>query len=386
MSPLIRVVLVVAGLLVLLAAYFGYNRLTSNDLELKLASTEPFGIRFAILDDRNDNQLEALAQVIIWPVQKRALMYFLNTHARHEIDDDAIRKLSPRSADRFQEFTEISNDYYLTINRSQAVRLLDVLEGMTLIVEESQVFPDSRFQYPRGVRFYPGEQILEYALTERTLEKDPARFYLNTIEKLYRTESTILNLYWRLAEFQEMLSHRDLQAFAAGLVDSNLSTDELSSLFEFLNLENEVHLNVLEVPMEIAKNPVPRRQDLLLVNPKRGRVVFREFKENLRAGRLTSDLFPIEVLNGTEVGGLARRVKQFLQDRGLQVLDADNYPHKPLTKSFIVSRSGDTYVTTRVMEMTALERTRIVFGRTVLDVDVSFIIGSDFDTKQLRLR
>ncbi|MEQ9364828.1 MAG: LytR C-terminal domain-containing protein [Leptospirales bacterium] len=385
MSALTRVLLGLAGLLVCMATYLGYQRLSSNDLELKLSQAAPFGVRFAILDDRNENQLEALAQTIIWPGEKRALLYFMNTHARHEIDDEAIRKLSPRSADRFAEFTEISNDYYITINRSQAVRLLDVLEGITLIVEDNQEFPDARFQYPRGVRFYPGEQILEYALSERTLEKDPSRFYLNTIEKLYRTESTILNLYWRLGQFRETLEHRDMRAFAAGLVDSNLSGEELASLFDFLNLENEVHLNVLEVPMEIVKNPKPRQQDLLLVNPKRGRIVFREFNDDLRAGRLTSDLFPIDVLNGTEVGGLARRVKQFLQDRGLQVLDADNYPHKPLPKSFIVSRSGDTFITTRLMQITALERTRVVFGRSVLDVDASFIIGADFDTKQLRL-
>ena len=128
------------------------------------------------------------------------------------------------------------------------------------------------------------------------------------------------------------------------------------------------------------------RQDKMLVNPKRGRVVFREYEDNLKAGRLNADLFPMEVLNGTEVGGLARRVKQFLQDRGLQVLDADNYPYKPLARSFIVGRSGDTYVATRVMEMTALERTRVVFGRVALDVDATFIIGTDFDTKQLRLQ
>ncbi len=386
MSALTRALLFFGGLIILFAGYLGYQRLTSNDLELQLSGSEPFGIRFAILDDRNENRLEALAQVILWPGEKRALMYFMNTHARHEVDEDAIHDLSPRSADRFAAFTEISNDYYITVNRSRAARLLDVLEGMTLIVEENQEFPDSRFQYPRGVRFYPGEQILEYALSERVLEKDPDRFYLNTIEKLYRTESTILNLYWRLNEFRETLEHRDLSAFAAGMVDSDLSGEELASLFEFLNLENEVHLSVLEVPMEIAKNPQPRKQDLLVVNAKRGRVVFREFTENLRAGRLASDLFPIDVLNGTEVGGLARRVKQFLQDRGLQVLDADNYPHKPLAKSFIVSRSGDTYVTTRLMQITALEPTRVVFGRTVLDVDASFIIGADFDTKQLRLQ
>lgn len=383
MSGLTRVVLVVLAGLVLFTAYLSYSRLTSNDLDLKLASAEPFGIRFALLDDRNENRLEALAQVVIWPREKRALLYFLNTSARYDADDDQIRMLSPRSADRFQGFTEVSNDYYLTINRTQAVRLLDLMEGMTLIVEDSQTFPNARFQYPRGVRFYPGEQILEYALADRAPDKDPSKRFLSTIEKLYRMESTLLNLYWRLGEYRELLSHRDLSAFAASLVDSNLSGEELASLFAYLNLENEVHLSVLEVPMEIVKDAAT---DMLLANPKRGRVVFREFQENLKAGRLTTDLFPMEVLNGTEVGGLARRVKQFLQDRGMQVLDADNYPYKPLPKSFIVSRSGDTYVTTRVMQFTAVERNRVVFGRAALDVEASFIIGADFDTKQLRLQ
>jgi hypothetical protein len=383
MSVLTRVILIAVGVLVLAASYLSYRQLTSNDLELKLASRDPFGIRLALLDDRNENRLECLAQVVIWPAEKRALLYFVNTHAHYEADDGLIRQMSPRAADQFRNFTDVRNDYYITINRSQAVRLLDLLEGMTLIVDEDQVFPDSAFQYPRGVRFYPGEQILEYALIERASEKDPARFYLNIIERLYRTESVLLNLYWRISEFRTLLAHRDLTSFAGSLPDSNLSSQELASLFNFLNLENEVHLSVLEVPMELAKQG---REEILLVNPKRARIVYREFEENLRTGRLTSDLFPLEVLNGTEVGGLARRVKQFLQDRGLQVLDADNYPYKPLAKSFIVGRSGDTFVATRLMEITGLERSRLVFRRAALDVDVTFIIGTDFDTKQLRLQ
>lgn len=390
-----RAMLIVAGLSALLALYLGYVRLTSTDLDLQLSGSEPFGVRFALIDDQpgsdpntadGEEELAALAQAIIWPEQKRVLFYFMNTAARFAADEEPLSEMSPGSADRFRDFTEIRSDYSIAIRRSQAERLLNFLEGMTLIVEEPQEFPNTRFQYPRGVRFYPGEQIMEYALAKRAPDRDLSKFYVNPIEQVYRIQSVLLNLYWRIDEYREKLADEQVQQFAAGLVDSNMDVEELVSLFAFMNLENAVHISVLEVPLELGRGPRSRRDDRLVVNPTRGRVVFREFGEELKAEQSDTDLFPIEVLNGTEVGGLARRVKQFLQDRSLQVLDADNYPYKPLAKSFIVSRSGDTFITNRLLDITALERTRVVFNRAALDVDASFIIGTDFDTKQLRLR
>ncbi len=387
MSVLTRLILLITAFLILLVTYFVYQRMTANDLELLLANEEPFGIRLAFLDENEDGSfLSGLAQAVVYPERRMAALYFVNTEAHFDADGDALRDMSASSADRFREFTDVPTEYYITLGRTEAVRLFDLLEGMTLILEESEEFPDAGFHYRRGVRYFPGAQIVEHALIRKP-EEDRSKSYLAGIKQTYRLQSAVLNAYWRLDEYRETLGPLPLAKFAAALPSSNLTVTEFTSLFSFLSPANGGRITVLDVPLEFA--PVNQRtyppEQKLLVNFKRARLLFNEFDENLTAGRLDTDLFPIEVLNGTEVGGLARRVKQFLQDRGLQVLDADNYPHKPLAKTFIVGRSGDTFVAERLMKLTALERKRVVFRRAALDVDASLILGADFDVRQLRL-
>lgn len=389
MSVLTRLILLVATFVILLTSYFVYQRMTANDLELLLANEEPFGIRLAIVDKdpQEDSEfLAGLAQVVVYPERRMAALYFVNTEAHFDAEGKPLRDMSAGSADRFSEFTDVSTEYYVTLGRTEAVRLFDVLEGMTLIIEEDEEYPDAGFHYRRGVRFFPGAQIVEHALIRKP-EEDRSKAYLAGIKQTYRLQSALLNAFWRLDEYRDILAAGPLAKFAASLPSTNLTVTEFTSLFTFLSPAEGGRITVLDVPLEFA--PLDRRvyppQQKLLVNFKRARLLFSEFNENLTAGRLDTDLFPIEVLNGTEVGGLARRVKQFLQDRGLQVLDADNYPHKPLAKTFIVGRSGDTFVTERLMKLTALERRRVVFRRAALDVDASLILGGDFDVRQLRL-
>ena len=86
----------------------------------------------------------------------------------------------------------------------------------------------------------------------------------------------------------------------------------------------------------------------------------------------------MEVLNGTETGGLARKVKQFLQDRGLVVLNTDNFPYKPQVKTVIVERYGSSFNALKLLELTGIDRKRVFFRRKALEVHASIIIGDDF--------
>lgn len=378
MPPSLKRALLLAALI--LAVFFGlvaYNRATANDIDLLLGEDQPFGLRIALLEGAD--QTAVVAQAVFFPRRKRVLLYFVNTDARLEADDKTLLEMSPGSADRFARYTEVSSDYYLQIHATDLARLIDLGEGLNVFLEAPLVFENARFQYPDGLRAMPGDQVVEYAVARRKQERGSE--YLSGVERLHRAESILLTLFWNIDSLAKRLEHPGLQQAAAGLLKTNLNGEELRSLFAYLADEDDLEISCLETPLEFVAGPGGGK---LLVKETRARVLFSEFVENLNAGRLNGDNFPVEVLNGTEVGGQARRVKQFLQDRALPVLNAGNYPYKPLANSFIVDRSGNTFVPRRMVELTGFERSRVAFGRAPANVSVSLLIGEDFNPKNLR--
>ncbi|MBX7059715.1 MAG: LytR C-terminal domain-containing protein [Leptospirales bacterium] len=377
MPPQLKRALWIAG--IGLAVFFGlmaYNRATSNSIDLRLGESAPFAVRFAITEE--DGSLPVVGQAVFFPTRKRLLLYFANTDARFDASGDLLSSMSPSGADRFSQYTDLGSEYHLHISRPQLGRLLDLGEGLSMFLEAPLVFENARFQYPDGLRIMPGEQALEYALARRKMERGSE--YLSGVERLYRVESLLLTLFWNAAEFAHKLDSAAVQHSAVGLLDTNMNPEELASLFGYIVGRSELEISCLELPLDFVPGPGGGK---LLVKETRSRVLFSEFVENLNAGRLNQDTFPVEVLNGTEVGGQARRVKQFLQDRALPVLNAGNYPLKPLASSYIVDRSGNTYAPRRVLELTGMDRTRVAFGRAAANVSVSLLIGEDFNPKHL---
>ncbi|MBI3395839.1 MAG: LytR C-terminal domain-containing protein, partial [Spirochaetia bacterium] len=225
---------------------------------------------------------------------------------------------------------------------------------------------------------------LEYALSRDSTLGANER-YLSGLDRVYRSESTVMNLIWRKNRLKEQATHAKLQTFMHSLIKTDLSLPELRTLIAFLAPDEGVQINVMEVPLEAIPPGGAAPEGRLVVKEKRARSLFNEYRDNMSSGRLRPDSFPLEVLNGTDTKGLGRRIKQFLQDRGLQILVAENYRHKPLPRTVILERSGSTFVAEKLAEVTGIERDMVFFRRKTLDISASLLLGDDFNVKKMHL-
>lgn len=368
MPRISRWILAGSLLFVLIAGALFVRRYFSNQLEKRLLDKEVVPLRIELKDQ---GRTELLAQLILYPEQKWAALYFINTDAHYP---DSTKPISDQIfSDNFEKYSGLKSMYSVEFSRSGSARLIDLAEGLPMYLEAVQAFPNAQFQYPTGRSVFSGEQALEYALSRRL---QAGQEHLNGLERTRRMQSIILSCFWNADKIAARIHAKELRELASTLVESDLTGPELLSLAAFLS---ESKVSVLEVPLEVG---LDRK---LTVKEKRARTVYGEFSDNLRSGRLLKDPFSLEVLNGTEVGGLARRVKQFLQDRGILVLNADNYPIKPVPKSVILVRAGRSSLGTQLMEMTALPRENVFFDRSTQDVDVTLLLGQDFDIKKLQV-
>lgn len=364
---LFLIVVLVGGSFYLYFQYFRPNR-----IDTVLRSPAPLGIRLLLADEKNKT-LEMLGQMVLYPAQGHIFFYFLNTDARYPQGSQPIQQLAIEQADRFFELTGIVNEYYIHLNKADIPRLLNIMEGMRVFLEQPLALEGARFQYPEGVQFFPGEQVLEYFLARQPMER--GREHLSGVDRLLRMESVLLNLFWQRAHYQQLLQHNALQALLSSLVSTNLTGPELESLMDFLVDNEEFYASVMEAPLrEIVLN----NKKALEIKVSRAKESFATFQGELAAGRVHRDNFSINILNGTQISRLARKVQTLLGAGEITVLDTANYPFKPVSQSVILERSGNTFFGEKMLQRLSFDRNRVFFQRQLLDVDMTLILGTDY--------
>ncbi len=379
-----------------LILYIFYWRLTANDIELRLQKDDPFAIRFVVTNDQENDELIFIGQIIIFPKYKRIVLYSVNSDAYHNAE--IIREKGLGSADMLESFSEFTNNNYIHIKSSQGSRLLDLMDGITFFSEKATIIGNAEYQYPRGMRYYPGEHIFEYLVKkENPMKKSKKNHYtyrdrnnqkipaiIRKAKHHFRQESILLNLFWQRHILAENIEKNQLTALAMKLITTDFTSVELSSLLQYILKEN-VHLNVMEVPLEISQKRKGKQR--LNIKDERAGQLFRDQISRYKIKWLKPDTdFATQILNGTEIQGLARRVKFSLQNMGIRVTDVDNYEHKPLPQTNIVSRSGDTLMARHLMDTMNLSFQNVSFYRKASDIEISLMLGQNFNRKIFLLK
>jgi len=353
----------------------------ADDVAARIADEEPFSIRFSVQKEQ-DGSLLSMARLMMYPAEKKAVFYFLNTASHYPDEQNNISTMSAFSADRFRDWVGTGANYNLYFTESNMARFIDFLGGMHVFLPQPVVIKESKFQYPHGIQFFTGRQAMEFSHGAIPLERGSD--HLAQLDRLFRTESIILNLLWQLNGKQDFLEGEGVTEFLHSLAETDLTSEEFSSLLIYFATEEELDVFVLETPLQFEDDPTNPYEKRLGVNEERCEEHYEEFMQEMRTGALDTASFPMDVQNGTERGGLAGRVKQFLHGSGTEVLYADNYERKPLPESVVLERSGSFSVARRIAFKTGRSRERVFFLRQPLDISGTFILGEDFQIKDLK--
>ena len=383
MERLVKLIFPVLFVIVSVASYFTYKIVTANNMDQLLSGDEPFAVNL-VLQDSGDKTVVQMAQMVVFPAEKHVLYYFINSDASFTEEEGALRSLPPDTAGRFSGYTEVKSPYYVYLDTDSLARWIDIVEGIPYFLEEPLVLEQSDFQYPQGFHKFSGKQFVDF-ITSR-VRADHGKEYLTGVERVYRTESAILTLFWNRSIINGRVSDSALRLFAFSLFNTNMNADEMGSITSYLLDKKGINSSVLEVPLELVeKGTYYRPEHLLLVKEKRAKSIYRQFVEDLESGKFRSDTFSVEVLNGTEINGLARKMQQYVQDRGPLVLDTNNYLYKPHEETLIIDRSGNVFNAEKLSEIMKIKPEYIFFRRANLEVNVTLLLGNDIDRKKFHL-
>jgi hypothetical protein len=110
------------------------------------------------------------------------------------------------------------------------------------------------------------------------------------------------------------------------------------------------------------------------------RIYEKEFLAQLIVDRSEKEIdasIKIKIVNGTDVPGLARKMREKLIREGLNVVEFGTSPYRKMVKSVIINKRGNIAAVNRVADVTGIQSIYHNIDNTQLH-NILIIIGEDF--------
>lgn len=373
---LILIVIVVAA-----AGILGYLQLRTDVFAEKLKSGEPVAMLFCIGGDQEYAFFELL---LYHPDTNRGAILYIPGNVGMIIESlkkvDRIDALYERGnldllIDKVEELAAIDIPFFIDLQDSELERQVDLLGGLELFIPNpvDSSFAGRRVLLPSGSVILDGDKIRDFIAFEDEME--------NEVDSVGRKQRFLQALLKSIADSDLLEQKSAFEVFRANM-DTNLSPRALRSfVLELKQLDNEkiVFQRVLGSSRIVDGKELlfPHFDGQLLKEIVKQTLETISSQEPFSEDELTVTL---EVLNGTNVGGLARRAANVFQSYGYDVGLVANADNAEYERTVVLDRKGRLEVAQRVANLIRCQRVYSRLEETIdMSIDVTIILGTDFD-------
>lgn len=374
-------VLILIVLVILAAGVFGYFQLRTDLFTEKLTAGQPLAVLFCLSGDREYGFFEIL---LYHPDTNRGAIIYIPGNVGMIIESlkkvDRVDVLYDRSnldplIEKIEELVDIDITFFIDMQDRELGNQIDLLGGVELFIPNpvDTSYAGRRVLLPSGSVVLDGDKALEFISYQEEME--------NEVDSVGRKQRFLQSLIKTFASSDLLLDKEAFAVFRENM-NTDLSPRALSSFvaeMKKLNDEKIVFQRVLGSTRVVDGKPLlfPHFDGKLLKEIVKQTIETISSREPFSADELT---VAIEVLNGTNVGGLARRGANVFQSFGYDVVSVANADNPDYQKTVVLDRKGRIEVANRVAELIRCQRvyTRLEESGDAT-IDITIILGTDFD-------
>lgn len=274
------------------------------------------------------------------------------------------------------QFLDIPIHYYVRINSSGVARIVDLLGGVEVYVERDMYYHDPyqnlTINLKAGLQVLKGEDAVGFL----RYRSDGGDLY-----RIDRQQRFLKALRDKLFTFGVITKIPSLLSEIADNIDTNMTRSEMIAYARLAAQADMPNLRTEILPGYVADIEDPGKPPRSYWVPKMDEC--RALIEECIWGvdREANAGITVEVLNGTEVAGLAARFAEELRRQGYAVISVGNDPNPGHEKTEIIDRSRDedklrrlSRAVLRYLPEARLGRARPIEGRP----DFTVIVGADY--------
>lgn len=377
---LLLLIIIVAVTTVVFAFYqFRTDKFTS-----KLKDGKPIAILFLINAERN---LKFIQVLLYHPVTKKGGLYYIPTNLgtwvetvdrfdRIEVLYNAQDKSPIRT--KVEQILDLPVPFYFDISLSGISNFVDLVGGLELFISNPVDIdqPESPVLLPSGSVLLDGDKIEDYLTYELPLEEDR--------ERVGRKQKFLHSLLRKIGDpaTNAYLLDRDVFKLVRSYLNSNFTSKSLRSfILELGKLKTDrlIFQRVLGSTKKVEGVDGP-----ILFPHYDGNLIKQTIRQNIET--ISSDdpkyddtlTVSIEILNGTDADGLAKRTKALYESFGFDVVSFGNADHDEYLNTLVLDRKGKSYAAEKVAEVIKCERIHSKLD-SESSADITLILGKDFD-------
>jgi anionic cell wall polymer biosynthesis LytR-Cps2A-Psr (LCP) family protein len=284
--------------------------------------------------------------------------------------------------DKVEQLTGLEIKFMVDLTESSVRRVVDIIGGLELFIPNPvdsarsarSAAEERRTLLPSGSVLLDGDKVASYISYRETLESE--------VDRVGRKQKFLQALLGEIGSSSEYLMDKSVFPVFRDALRINLSARALGS---FVREMKKLDAERLIFQRVLGSSRVVDNKELLF--PHFDGELLRETVKQTQETIASQELLPdeevtvtLEVLNGTQVTGLAARAANIFRSFGYDIVTIGNADGSDYQKTVVLDRRGKLEPARRVAELIKCER---VYTRPDEEVDVSvditLILGKDFD-------
>ncbi|MDR3200286.1 MAG: LCP family protein [Spirochaetales bacterium] len=276
-----------------------------------------------------------------------------------------------------ENFVGFPIPFYCMFSLDEIERFVDILGGVEVFIANSMETDSqgNRVLLPSGNVMLDGGKarlFLSFLDPEET-----------ELDKIGRIQKFVQAMLKKMGESAAFLSNEALTPFLRSSLKTNLDNSAFQALCrEIVKLDSD---RIIFQRVLGAARTVDNQQ---LLFPHLEGQLFRDSLRQINANLASMDsrglseiAVSVEIQNGTQTTGLARRTREVFQSFGFDVVSFSNAENQDVEKTLVIDRRGNPDTASRAAGIIRCSNiiTEIPGASSVAAADVTVLLGKDFD-------
>ncbi len=343
--------------------YYRYTLSTRNAVERLIVEKKMINIMLSFQGNKNKKPKTFFLLASINPDNNNVGLTILPPNLRVRLDNDGKRfgelnKLDYNNFTKTQVIRTLEKElkivvpFYVDFTNSNIIRLIDLIEGVNIFHLDQQKL-DVKKHF--GLQYFDGKKVIKYIHDSSS----------NSIYIKYgRLLDILLTLYSEKKIYRQLRNMMFLkEAFQDVL--TNLLPQELYKIFELLSKNGNLYTTIL--PGNINGN-------YYVVDNIAYKLYENKFLSSLVLNKIV--IPKVQILNGTGVPRLARKMRLSLIRDGLNIVEFGTSTYPRMKHSIVICRNSNTSSAKKVSDIAGITKIYYINDNTTLS-NVLIIIGED---------
>ncbi len=285
------------------------------------------------------------------------------SHGDEEEDYCTIGELEIGDFKRMSEFfsreLKLQVPFFIEIYSSDLKRIVDLIEGVNIyIIDQTKDIYNVEF----GLNYLDGEKVIKYinSAVENSI-----------FSKYDRIQDILLTIYYNKNRY---IGFKDIKFIQEALrtIKTNLLPREILSLSELVFKNSDMSdIYCIVLPGKFSEKGYYYIDNIAY------KIYENTFLKRLALDEDIDTVIKVKILNGTNIPGLARKMRNMLIRDGLNVVEFGTSPYPLLDRTVIINQKGTIEKVRKVSELVGTDRIFHVIDNTQLHC-ILIIIGRDF--------